>query len=302
MSAAIVTEGLTKHYGRIQAVKDLGLEVKRGEIFGFLGPNGAGKSTTINLLMGFLRPTAGRATVLGYDAWQESVRVKQDVGFLPDFPALYENMTGQELLDYLMKLHPGRQPVLRNELLDRLELPQAALRRAVKGYSRGMRQKLAIVQAMQHNPSLLIMDEPTEGLDPLMQQSFYAIVQDYQARGGTVFLSSHTLSEVERLCHRVGIIRQGSLVAVDSIDQLRARKVRTMHVTLAEDGAMPNFSVPGVVGVEGKSPSFTLRVQGDINPLLRELARHRVAELVYEQARLEDIFLDFYKDEPSPSP
>jgi ABC-2 type transport system ATP-binding protein len=295
MATVIKTEGLSKSYGPIAALKDLDLEVQQGEIFGFLGPNGAGKTTTILLLTGFIRPTSGRATVLGYDAWKEPVKIREELGFLPDYPALYEHLTGEELLDYLMRLHTGREAVWRKELCARLELPRDALRRRIRGYSRGMRQKLAIIQALQHRPALLIMDEPTEGLDPLMQQSFYQIVLDFRRQGGTIFLSSHILTEVERLCQRVGIIRQGTLVTVDSVEELKARKIRTMQVTLTTEGAAPNFSLPCVVSVEAEMPTFRLRVKGDINPLLRELARHKVAELVYEQASLEDIFLEFYR-------
>ena len=180
-----------------------------GEIFGFLGPNGAGKSTTIRLLLGFLHPTAGRASVLGLDTVRDSVAIRSRVGYLPGGIAFWDGLTGERLLDDLAALS-GRPPIRRAELLDRLELSPATLRRPVRDYSRGMRQKLGVIQALQHDPELAILDEPTEGLDPLMQYAFYAILEDLRRAGRTIFFSSHILSEVERVCDRVAIVRQRS--------------------------------------------------------------------------------------------
>ncbi|MFL5679602.1 MAG: ABC transporter ATP-binding protein, partial [Chloroflexota bacterium] len=225
---AIETRGLTKRYGHrrrpglpggkrggktLVALDDLAINVRHGEIFGFLGPNGAGKSTTIRLLLGYLHATAGSASVLGFDAARDSVEIRRRVGYLPGGIALYDALTGERLLDYLGRL-TGRPPVRRAELLDRLELSEASLRRPVRDYSRGMRQKIGIVQALQHDPELAILDEPTEGLDPLMQRAFYEILEELRASGRTIFFSSHVLSEVERVCDRVAIIRGGRLVAL----------------------------------------------------------------------------------------
>jgi ABC-2 type transport system ATP-binding protein len=292
----IQTIGLAKSYGQIRALTPMDLEVRPGEIFGFLGPNGAGKTTTIRLLTGFIRPTAGVARVFGLDAWRDTVKVKWDLGLLPDISGLDEGAIGEDLLDYLASLQ-GRPPVFRQEMLDRLELPRSALRRRIKTYSHGMRRKLALVQAFQHDPALLILDEPTAGLDPLMQQAFFKILEDLRARGKTVFMSSHNISEVERLCDRVGIVRGGELVAVERVETLRQRRVRQMEVVFAGAAPLDGVSLPGVVSTAQDGRTWRLVVRGDINPLLRELARHDIEDLVFEQAHLEDVFLDYYRGE-----
>ena len=243
---AIETVGLKKYYGNsrwpffvrpgpsalpIRALESLDLAVRQGEIFGFLGPNGAGKSTTIRLLLGYLHPTSGRGHVLGLDIVRDSVPIRRRVGYLPSGIALYDTLTGERLLDYLGEL-TGRPAVRRRELCERLELSHRTLRRPIRDYSRGMRQKIGIVQALQHDPELAILDEPSEGLDPLMQRAFYEILDQLKAEGRTIFLSSHVLSEVERVCDRVGIIRQGGLVAVETIaiaDALRRRLTQAVR-------------------------------------------------------------------------
>ena len=287
--------GLTKLYGKVVGVQGLDLTVRQGEVFGFLGPNGSGKTTTIRLLTGFLRPTGGSATILGMDVWRESHRLKRELGFLPDIPALYENLRGIELLDFLSRLQ-GKEPTLRDRLCEELELGQRDLARHVKEFSRGMKQKLALIQALQHDPEFLILDEPTEGLDPLMQQALFHILQDFQQRGHTIFMSSHVLPEVERLCSRVGIIRQGVLVAVEEVEELRRRSVRYMVVELKVQGDTINPSIPGVMSVERNGGWLRIAVRGDVNPLLQELTRLGVEDLVYERAHLEDVFLDYYRE------
>ena len=245
--AAIVTESLTKHFTghdllrrgkRIVAVEGLSIEVQEGEVFGFLGPNGAGKSTTIRLLLGFLHPTGGRARVLGHDITTASEENRRRTGYLPAGSAFYETMTGQEQLGYLGELY-GRPTPLRDELTERMELSRGDLRRQIRDYSRGMRQKLGIVQAFQHDPELAILDEPTEGLDPLMQRSFYELILDRQRAGRTIFFSSHILSEVERVCQRVAIVRHGELVALSDVAELLARRRR--HVELRAVGTLPDW-------------------------------------------------------------
>ncbi|MBI4233671.1 MAG: ABC transporter ATP-binding protein [Chloroflexi bacterium] len=297
MQVAIETRGLTKLYGKVVGVQEVNLEVQEGETFGFLGPNGAGKSTCIRLLCGFLRPTQGHSSVFGWDTWREGTRLRRELGFLPDFPALYENLTGRELLEYLGRLQ-AKPPLLQGQLLERLELGQEALHRPVKGYSRGMRQKLALVQALQHDPALLILDEPTEGLDPLMQQALFRILRDFQARGKTIFMSSHILSEVERLCHRAAMIRSGRIVGVERVDALRQHRVRVMEVTLMRDDLPLALDLPCVLSAERDGHTLRLRVRGDIQPLLQALATMPVKDLVYEQAHLEDIFLELYREPP----
>lgn len=295
MASAIKTNEVTKRYGPIFGVQDLNLDVPEGETFGFLGPNGSGKTTTIRMVTGFLKPSAGSITVLGYDAWKQSVAIKKRLGYLPDAVTLYPTMTGEQLLDYLAELQ-GSSPVARAELCERLQLTPSQLRQQVKTYSRGMKQKLALIQAFQHDPPLLILDEPTEGLDPLMQQAFFDLVDDLHRRGHTVFLSSHVLWEVERLCQRVAIIRQGRLVALATVAELQKQRVRTMEIVLAADSPEMELGLPCVAGVERNGRVVKLLVQGDITPLLRELARVRVEDMVYERSHLDEIFLDYYRE------
>ncbi|MBI4282824.1 MAG: ABC transporter ATP-binding protein [Chloroflexi bacterium] len=288
-------QGLTKLYRKVVGVKDLHLAVRQGEIFGFLGPNGSGKTTTIRLLTGFLHPTSGSATILGMDVWRDSHRLKREMGFLPDVPSMYENLRGNELLDLLGRLQ-RKEPLLRDKLCDELGLSTQDLARPVREFSRGMKQKLALVQALQHDPAFIVLDEPTEGLDPLVQQSLFHILQELQRRGHTIFMSSHVLPEVERLCQRVGIIRRGVLVAVEDVEELRHRSIRYMEVEMKADGAVISPSLPGVVSVEQRGRRFRIGVKGNGVPLLRELDRLGMEELVYEQARLEDIFLSYYRE------
>ncbi len=304
---AITTTALTKHYGHrqlplglpfgtptsaIRALESLDIAVREGEIFGFLGPNGAGKSTTIRLLLGFLHPTEGAGRVLGLDIVRDSVAIRRRIGYLPGGIALYDSLTGERLLDYLADLS-GRPPVRRAELCDRLELSSGTLRRLVRDYSRGMRQKIGIVQALQHDPELAILDEPTEGLDPLMQRAFYGILETLKAEGRTIFFSSHVLSEVERVCDRVAIIRRGRLVATEAIAGLLARRKRNVEMRL--NGTPPRLDgVPGVSSIEAADGRLTCRVEGDMRPFLAAIATTAIVDLTIEPAHLEDAFLEFY--------
>jgi ABC-2 type transport system ATP-binding protein len=304
--SAIETLGLTKHYGRaapvhrpgrpqtalVRALEDLTIEVHEGEIFGFLGPNGAGKSTTIRLLLGFLHPTTGRASVLGFDSARDSVAIRARIGYLPGGIAFWDGLSGERLLDELAAMS-GRPPVRRAALLDRLELSSATLRRPVRDYSRGMRQKLGVIQALQHDPELAILDEPTEGLDPLMQHAFYAIIEELREAGRTVFFSSHILTEVERVCDRVAIVRQGRLVALEDIPTLLARRKRNVEIRL--DGAPPQLAgVAGVSDVRVAGGRLSCRLEGDVAPFLAAIAGLPIHDLTIEPARLEEAFLEFY--------
>ncbi|GAC1675118.1 MAG: ABC transporter ATP-binding protein [Candidatus Limnocylindrales bacterium] len=308
---ALVTSGLSKSYGHrelpvrrpgsrptgeVRALEDLTIAVHEGEIFGFLGPNGAGKSTTIRLLLGFLHPTSGSASVLGLDIVRDSVAIRRRVGYLPGGIALIDSLSGERLLDYLGEL-TGRPSVRRAELLDRLELSALTLRRPVRDYSRGMRQKIGIIQALQHDPELAILDEPTEGLDPLMQRAFYAILDDLRAAGRTIFFSSHVLSEVERVCDRVAIVRRGRLVALQDVASLLERRKRNVELRAA-DGDVPDLA--GVAGVSGLGRAadgrLTCQLEGDVGPFLAALTGHRIMDLTIEPAHLEEAFLELYED------
>jgi len=289
---AIETVGLTKRYRTIRALESLNIEVREGEIFGFLGPNGAGKSTTIRLLLGFLHPTAGQARVLGLDIVKDSVAIRRRLGYLPGGIALYDTLSGKQQLDYLTALN-DRPPIRRAELCERLELSAGTLERRVRDYSRGMRQKIGIAQALQHDPDLAILDEPSEGLDPLMQRAFYGILETLKEAGRTIFFSSHVLSEVERVCDRVAIIRRGRLVAVEDIAGLLARRRR--NVVMRFDGPPPRLDgVGGVSNIEARDGRLTCGIDGDIGPFLAAISDSRVTDLTIEPAHLEEVFLELY--------
>lgn len=302
---AIVTESLGKTYGghgtpvhrgeAVRALSDLSIEVHEGEIFGFLGPNGAGKSTTIRLLLGYLHPTAGRAEVLGRDITADSEEIRRRTGYLPGGIALYDTMTGHEQLRYLAALD-GQPSPLRDELTDRMEMSQRDLKRQIRDYSRGMRQKIGIIQAFQNDPELAILDEPTEGLDPLMQRSFYEILEERQKQGRTVFLSSHILSEVERICDRVAIVRKGELVALTDIGELLRRRRRRVEMRL--EGPPPSLDeVAGISDVRIHEDVLTCQLEGDPGPFLAAVGATQIRDLLIEPARLEEAFMEYYADE-----
>jgi len=302
----IELRSLTKHYGGrrrprrrrtelVRALSNLTVDVNEGEIFGFLGPNGAGKTTTIRLLLGFLHPTAGDARVLGHDIRHESLAIRSGTGYLPGGIALYDTLTGEQVLNYLAGLY-GRTAPRRAELADRMEMSAATLRRPVRDYSRGMRQKIGIIQALQHDPPLAILDEPTEGLDPLMQRAFYELIDDVRKEGRTIFFSSHVLSEVERMCDRVAIIRAGELVALEDVAGLLARRRRRVEMRLAGEPPV----LDGIVGVSEivvREGLLTCALEGDVGPFLSAIAGAPISDLTIEPARLEEAFLEYYAEE-----
>jgi ABC-2 type transport system ATP-binding protein len=306
VTEAITVRGLTKQYGRrrrfpprsgkpIEALTNLDLDIHEGEIFGFLGPNGAGKTTMIRLLLGYLHPSAGAASVLGFDSERDSIAIRARVGYLPGGIALYDTMSGADLLDYLCRLY-RRAPSRREVLADRLEMSAATLQRPVRDYSRGMRQKLGIIQALQHDPELAILDEPTEGLDPLMQRAFYDLLAEIRREGRTIFFSSHILSEVERVCDRVAIIRQGRLVALQEVGLLLARRKRHVEMRLA--GTPPVLEgVAGVSGIHASDGLLTCQLEGDVGPFLRALQGAAISDLTIEPAHLEEAFLEYYAED-----
>ena len=290
--AVIRTSGLTKFYGRVRGIEDLDLEVRKGEIFGFLGPNGAGKTTAIRLLLGLLHPTRGRAEVLGQEAG--SIEARQRIGYVPGEVAFYEGMTGEELLGLLGRFHRGDHRERQEYLARCLDLD---LKRPIRGYSRGMKQKLAVIQALRHDPDLLILDEPTLGLDPLVQREFYTLLMEEKGRGKTVFLSSHILPEVERVADRVGIVREGHLAAVEDVGALKLKKVRRLQLWLREEVPAQALELEGVEVLSRQGKHLELAVHGHIERLLPWLSRLPVEEMVFAEASLEDTFMKFYKKE-----
>ena len=293
--AAIETAGLSKTYGgKVRALVGLDLRVERGEVFGYLGPNGAGKTTTIRLLLGLIHATAGHASVLGLDTSREGVAARSRVGYVPGDLRLYDRLTGREQLDSLARLRGRVDSTLRDELCKRLDVD---LDRPIRQLSTGNRQKLGLVQAFMHRPELVVLDEPTAGLDPLLQIEVRALLRETAAGGAAVFLSSHSLDEVQHTADRVGIIRAGRLVDVDAVETLRERALRHVTITFAEPvDATPFARLDGVriVGSEGA----ILRLSAPepaMNALVKEAAGYRIVDLVSQPADLEEIFLELYR-------
>ena len=294
-TSAITTRGLTKDFGEGHGVFDLDLEIERGEIFGFLGPNGAGKSTTMRLLLDLIAPTAGSASLLGLDSRSEGLEIRRRVGYLAGDFALYPRLTGAAVLDYLGDLRGGVDRRVRDSLAERFG---ADLRRPVRELSTGSRQKLGLIQALMHEPELLILDEPIAGLDPLVQQSFHALLGEIAAAGRTVFLSSHTLSEVERVAQRVAILREGRLVVVDSLENLRAIAVQRLEVEFAGSAPSPDElrALPGVRDVTHAGLHLVVAFEGSADPVVKALARHEVRSIRSRDDELEEIFLRYYRE------
>lgn len=290
----IVTTGLSKDYGSGRGLFGLDLEIAQGEVFGFLGPNGSGKSTTMRLLLDLIRPSSGSARVLGLDTRRESLEIRRRVGFLPGDLALYPKLTGRVLLDYFAKLRGGIHKNEREALVDRFE---AELDRPVHQLSTGNRQKLGLIQAFMHRPELLILDEPIAGLDPLVQQSFHRLLGEVSAEGRTVFLSSHTLSEVERVTHRVAILRRGRLVVVDSLENLRNVAVQRLEIEFGEPVDGDEFrTLPGVKEVQVVGKTVTIGFEGSADAVVRAAAAHEVRAVRPREDDLEDIFLRYYRE------
>jgi beta-exotoxin I transport system ATP-binding protein len=296
MPAAIALADVTKLYGRKQSrgILDVRLEVEPGECFGFLGPNGAGKSTTIRLILDLIRPTSGRVTVLGLDSRRQGVEIRRRLGYLPGELALYEQLTPLELFEFLGHLRGGFDRAHVLALAERLGLE---LGRPIRALSRGNKQKVGLVQAFADNPELLVLDEPTSGLDPLVQQTFHAMVRETVEEGRTVFLSSHVLSEVQHIADRVGIIREGRIVAVEEFGTLRGRSVHELEVRFADP--VPRDALEAVAGVRSvrlEGPVAHILVEGPLDSLIKELARHVVVDLRSHEPDLEDVFLSYYSD------
>lgn len=291
-NAVIVAEGLSKYYGKQRGVIDLNLQVSQGEVFGYLGPNGAGKTTTIRTLLDFIRPTSGRATLFGLDTRTYSDAIHRRIGYVPGELTLYDNMTGAEYLRYMANLRGGADWKLVDTLAQRLN---ADLTRKIKGLSHGNKRKVVLVQAFMNKADLIILDEPTGGLDPLMQQEFYRMVAEVKKDGRTVFLSSHILPEVERTCDRVGIIREGKLIAVETIATLKERALQQIEIHFAAPVPQSAFAhIAGVRDLTVENSTLRCTMAGSLDALVKAAARFEVVNVVSQQARLEDIFLAYY--------
>jgi ABC-2 type transport system ATP-binding protein len=293
---AIRTVGLTKYYGDVHALVDLDLEIRPGEIFGFLGPNGAGKTTMIRTILDEIRPTAGNASILGMDSHEQSVEIRRFIGYVPGDLAMYPNLTGRDTITYFANLRGGVEWPYVEELADRLD---ADMTKKVGDLSSGNRQKIGLIQAFMNKPEVLIMDEPSSGLDPLVQREFQSMLREVTANGSTVFLSSHTLSEVQRVADRVGIIRHGKLIALESVAKLRSKGMRTVELFFDESVDAKTLEVvPGVSDVAVQNHHVTLSFSGTMETLLNVVtANYTLVDISTQEADLEEIFLTYYRDE-----
>ena len=290
---ALEVSRLRKRYGSIRALEEVSFAVERGEVFGYLGPNGAGKTTTLRILVGLVRADGGEARLLGHAPGDPAGRAA--VGYLPGDLALYGSMTVHALLDRFERFRPSRPPVLRPRLLEALQLEDRDLSRRTKFLSHGTRQKLGLVIAMQHDPEVLLLDEPTSGLDPLVQKAFRDLVLERAAEGRAILFSSHVLSEVEAVCARVAVLGAGRVLALETIESLRARMVRRMRVRFRDGPPADLATTPGVVACEREGDAVTLQVLGDVNPVLRVLASADVDRMVFPEPELEDAFLEYFE-------
>ncbi|NJD29428.1 MAG: ABC transporter ATP-binding protein [Chloroflexi bacterium] len=297
MGDVIEVVNLTKSYGTRRGVVELNFTVREHEVFGFLGPNGAGKTTTIRTLLGLLRPTAGRASIFGLDVWREAPRVHAQLSYVGSDPGFLGELSAGEQLDLLASLR-GLERGAWRRIAERLELDPTI---PVRKLSRGNRQKIAVVAAFMGHEQLLVLDEPTTGLDPLMQREFLALTAEARAAGRTVFLSSHNLQEVERACDRVGIIREGRLIEISTVQALLAEHWRSVNLVLAAPAPPGSFEIANVEVVSARSRDIHLMVRGDVNPLLRRLGSLKVVDVSITTPDVEDVFLRYY-DGQSASP
>ncbi len=295
MSVMIQTNQLTKSYGRSRGIIDVTFDIQEGEVFGFLGPNGAGKTTTMRTLMGLLRANSGSATTGGLDCWRQSTEVKKLVGYLPGEFAFDPTMRGAQIIEYLGHLRGGVDQAYVRSLVERLGFDPSKRFRA---YSHGNKQKLGLVQAFMHQPRLLILDEPTSGLDPLNQQEFYHLVAEVRAEGRTVFLSSHILPEVQQTCDRVAIIREGRLVTIDHVSELKNIRQRDVEISFAGPAPVEWFKqVAGVTSVAQGADvrNLQLAVQGDLAQIIQVASQHGATNIATREPSLEEAFLRFYE-------
>ncbi len=299
MTSIIRTEKLTKSYGSARGIVEVDLTVEQGEVFGFLGPNGAGKTTAIRTLLDLIRPTSGRAFVFDIETTHDPVAIHRRIGYLPGEFSLYDRLTGRQTLTYFANLRGGVDATYQDALIQRFDLDPT---RRFREYSKGNKQKVGLIAALQHRPELLLLDEPTAGLDPLVQQTFFAVLREAVADGHTVFLSSHVLSEVEKTCDRVGIIRDGRLVKVDRVDALRDLAHHQVELRFA--GPVPTSvfeQVEGVSDVSSDDHVLRMRVSGPIAPVVKVAARYDLLDFVSREPSLEETFLAEYGHGPAPA-
>lgn len=287
----IQIDQLKKMYGKNRGILDVSFDVQAGEIFGFIGPNGAGKSTTLRILVGLIFPTAGRARIFGQDVVQHGHALRADIGYLPSEVFYYDRMKVMELLKYSASFYKKDCTRRIHELCERMELDT---RRRIDDLSYGNKKKVGIVQGLLHSPRLIILDEPTSGLDPLMQQTFFDIIQEENEKGATVLFSSHILSEVQKLCHRLAIIKEGVIIRTDHVSAIQGDTYKKFHI-VCDDITAADFPVEGIHDVQHSENALSFLHKGDINPILHKLAQHDIRDLKIEEPTLEEIFMHYYQ-------
>ncbi|MGA9139820.1 MAG: ABC transporter ATP-binding protein [Methanocella sp.] len=293
METIIQTTNLTKTYGKSRGITDVNIRVNKGDIFGFLGPNGAGKSTTIRTLLDFIRPSGGSATIFGLDCHKDTVQIKKRIGYIPGDFGLFGHMTGWKYLEYFGKVRGGYDEKSAKRFAARLDIK---LDRKMKEYSRGMRQKVAIIQAFMNDPDLIVMDEPTSGLDPLVQQTFMDMIREEAGHGTTIFMSSHVLSEVEKVCNRVAIIKEGRIQTEEKIEDLQKKSGSVLQVKFADDVNPEVFRLPGVANPVRQNGHIRMTVTGNMESVLAEVSKHKVADINIHPMTLEEIFMHYYEE------
>ncbi len=287
---AIVVENLTKHFGKTKAVDGVSFSVEQGEVFGFLGPNGAGKTTTIRCMMDFIRPSGGTVSLLGLDAQKDSVEVKKRVGYLSGYVRLYGSWTGDDHIRFAQRLSGSHDRA--QELANRLNFNPKV---KAKALSTGNRQKLGLILSLLNDPDLIIMDEPTNALDPLLQNAVYGLLDEAKKRGATIFMSSHNLNEVDRICTNVCVIKQGKVVATDAINDLKKLRLFRIHAHVAGSISPAIFTSLGAEVLEHRNDHITMKIKGDVTPIIKALSGYKLHDLEVEHATLEDIFLEYYQ-------